>query len=94
MRDIIDYKIEQIREIYGTDVSIVCEGHTCDTGKDAYNLQLGQKRADEVRRFLISRGFKYDKITAISKGQYLPIVPNTTESNKKKNRRVMLIIKE
>ena len=94
MKNILRDKAEQIREVYGYNISIVCEGHTCNVGKDAYNIQLGQKRADEVRKFLISRGFQPSKVTAVSKGQYLPIVPNTTEANKKKNRRVMLIIKD
>jgi len=86
-------KIAQIRRTYGTDISIVCEGHTCDIGTDIYNKQVGQKRAEEVRKYLISKGFSPEKVTTISKGQYSPIVPNTSEANRKINRRVVLIIK-
>ena len=89
----LDDKIAQIRKMYGTNVSIVCEGHTCDIGTDTYNMRLGKKRAEEVRKFLINRGFNPDKVIAISKGQYSPIVPNTSEANRKKNRRVVLIIR-
>jgi len=91
---ILDNKIAQIHRMYGTNISIVCEGHTCDIGSDAHNMRLGQKRAEEVCKFLISRGFCPSKITAVSKGQYSPIVPNISDDNRKKNRRVMLIIKE
>jgi outer membrane protein OmpA-like peptidoglycan-associated protein len=90
----LDDKIAQIRKRHGTDISIVCEGHTCDIGTDAYNMRLGKRRAEEVRKYLINKGFSPEKVTAISKGQYSPIVPNTSEANRKKNRRVVLIIKQ
>jgi len=90
----LDNKIAQIRRMYGTNISIVCEGHTCDIGSDAHNMRLGKKRAEEVRKFLISRGFSPSKVTAVSKGQYSPIVPNISDANRKKNRRVMLIIRD
>ena len=94
MERILDDKVAQIRKMYGSDISIICEGHTCDVGNEAYNMRLGQKRADIVRNFLISRGFNANKVVAISKGQSSPIVPNTDEANRKKNRRVVLIIRD
>jgi outer membrane protein OmpA-like peptidoglycan-associated protein len=94
MERILDNKIAQIRETYGSNISIVCEGHTCDVGNDAYNMKLGQKRAEEVRKFLINKGFSSNRVIATSKGQYSPVVPNTNEVNQKKNRRVMLIIRD
>jgi outer membrane protein OmpA-like peptidoglycan-associated protein len=94
MEQILDEKIAQIKKTYGEDIRIICEGHTCNTGKAEYNLKLGLKRANVVRDYLIRKGgYSADKIEAISKGQTSPIVPNDTEANRKKNRRVVLIIK-
>ena len=93
MERILDEKVEQIRRTYGTNISIVTEGHTCDLGNKATNMKLGQKRADVVRNFLISRGFAPNKVEAVSKGQTSPIVPNDSDANRKKNRRVVFIIK-
>jgi len=94
MQRILDSKIDEIRRLFGTNISIIAEGHTCDLGNDAYNMRLGQDRADIVRQFLISRGFDPQRITATTKGQRYPIVPNTNEVNRKTNRRVVLIVKD
>jgi len=93
MERILDEKIAEIRQRFGNDISIICEGHTCNAGKEAYNLTLGQKRAEVVRQYLIKKGFGNDKVTAISKGQSTPIFPNDNEVNRKKNRRVVLIVR-
>jgi outer membrane protein OmpA-like peptidoglycan-associated protein len=90
----LDNIMAQMRKTYGSNISIVCEGHTCNVGNNAYNTKLGQKRAEEVRKFLIHKGFNPNKVTATSKGQYLPVVPNTNEANQKRNRRVTLIIRD
>jgi outer membrane protein OmpA-like peptidoglycan-associated protein len=94
MESMLDDKITQIRKTYGDNISIVCEGHTCNIGSEAYNMELGKKRAEEVREFLIDRGFSPDKVTTTSRGLYLPVVPNTDDANRKKNRRVMLIVRD
>jgi len=94
MERILDAKIDEIRKTYGDNVSIVAEGHTCDLGSEAYNMKLGQKRAEVVRAYLIKRGYKPENVVATSKGPNVPIVPNTSEENRKKNRRVELIIRD
>ena len=94
MKRILDGKIAEIKSKYGADVTIITEGHTCTVGNEAYNLKLGQRRAEVVRQYLIEKGgFNPAKITAISKGQAYPIAPNDNEANRKKNRRVVIIIK-
>ncbi|GHV68045.1 hypothetical protein FACS1894199_14670 [Bacteroidia bacterium] len=73
------------------DVQIVLEGHTCNFGTHDVNLLVGQKRADIVKAYLIQKGIAANRITTISKAATEPLVPNTNEANRKKNRRVVVV---
>lgn len=64
------------------------QGHTDDKGSDAFNMKLSQNRADAVRNYLITKGVLADTITAIGFGESLPLVPNDSDANREKNRRV------
>ena len=95
MERILDEKIAEIRSTYGENIRIVCEGHTCNVGRADYNVKLGLKRANVVRDYLINKGdYRSSRVTAVSKGPDSPIAPNDTEDNRKKNRRVVLIIRD
>jgi len=52
-------------------------GHTDSKGTDAYNMRLGQRRADTVASFLVSRNVPAAKIRASSMGESQPVAPNT-----------------
>ena len=67
-------------------------GHTDDVGDEEANLWFGQQRANNVRQYLISQGIDADKVKATSKGESNPIVPNTSEENRAKNRRIEIIV--
>jgi len=64
------------------------EGHTDDYGEEGYNLTLSQARADAVRQFLIRQGVSEHRLVAKGFGEERPLVPNTTEINRARNRRV------
>ena len=64
------------------------QGHTDDRGGDDFNMKLSQGRADAVRNYLISKGVLLDSITAKGFGESKPLVPNDSDSNREKNRRV------
>jgi len=50
---------------------ILIVGHTSADGSDTYNLTLGQKRADAVRKYFIDQGYpEEDLAPAESKGEY------------------------
>ena len=68
--------------------TVVIQGHTCDTGDAAYNLALGQRRAEAVMQYLIENGIAADRLSAISLGETAPAVPNDSPQNRKLNRRV------
>lgn len=65
------------------------EGHTDSDGPDDANLRLSIARAESIRDYITEKGgFEDDKVTSSGYGETRPIVPNDTEKNKEKNRRV------
>ncbi|HVV84170.1 MAG TPA: OmpA family protein [Kofleriaceae bacterium] len=67
---------------------ITIEGHTDDRGNDAYNLDLSQRRAESVRRYLITQGIAGERLDAVGYGETRPIVPNDSNAHRSANRRV------
>ena len=63
------------------------EGHTDERGGREYNLALGQRRADAVRRALSLLGVGEDQLEAVSFGKEKPALPGSTEAAMEKNRR-------
>jgi outer membrane protein OmpA-like peptidoglycan-associated protein len=64
------------------------EGHTDNTGKEAANQLLSEKRAAAVETYMVSKGANTDRITTAGYGQSKPIVDNKTAAGRAKNRRV------
>jgi tetratricopeptide (TPR) repeat protein len=67
---------------------IEISGHTDDVGKDADNLILSQKRAKSVVDYLVQKGVNVLKIKAEGYGKNRPYLPNSSEENRKLNRRI------
>lgn len=72
-------------EILGR-VSVV--GHTCDLGPESYNEGLSNRRAEAVKRELVALGVDPEAIVTDGRGEAEPRVPNTSEENRRLNRRV------
>jgi outer membrane protein OmpA-like peptidoglycan-associated protein len=74
---------------------IEIQGHTDDTGGERYNEELGQRRADSVRRYL-SREHKLAlaRMSTISYGDTLPVESNKSKAGRTANRRVVLVVLE
>ena len=74
---------------------IEIQGHTDDTGSERYNEELGQRRAESVRRYL-SRQHKLplNRMSTISYGDTLPLESNRTRAGRSANRRVVLVVLE
>jgi peptidoglycan-associated lipoprotein len=66
---------------------IQIEGHTCDIGTPEYNLALGERRANSAKKYLEGLGVNVARISTISYGEERPMVPNSDEGNRSKNRR-------
>jgi len=74
-------------------LKIEIQGHTDDIGKDADNLALSQDRAYSVMEYLsVEGGIKASRIKFKGYGETKPKVPNTSASNRKKNRRTDFLI--
>lgn len=71
------------------------QGHTDDTGGERHNEDLGQDRADAVRRYL-SREHQLPlaRMSTISYGDTLPLESNKTKVGRSANRRVVLVVLE
>ncbi|WP_103068387.1 OmpA family protein [Aquimarina sediminis] len=67
-------------------------GHTDNIGDEEANLWYGKQRANNVRDYLIAQGITKDKLTALSKGESSPIVPNDSDENRAKNRRIEITV--
>lgn len=70
------------------DIQVEISGHTDNVGSKRANEKLSQRRADAVRTWLIDRGIEAGRIVAKGYGSELPMVPNDTPENKRKNRRI------
>jgi len=71
------------------------QGHTDNIGSEAYNLKLGQKRADVVMRYLnMELGIPLFRMNSTSYGEYKPIADNSTKAGRAANRRVTLVVFE
>jgi outer membrane protein OmpA-like peptidoglycan-associated protein len=64
------------------------DGHTDNTGTDAYNQTLSEKRAGAVASYLKSKGISSGRITTVGKGENFPKYSNDLESGRANNRRV------
>ncbi|MEM8907848.1 MAG: OmpA family protein [Bacteroidota bacterium] len=66
-------------------------GHTDAVGTEAYNLDLGLRRAKSAQKYFQELGIQ-NPIKVDSKGKKEPMAPNDTPANKQKNRRVNFLI--
>jgi outer membrane protein OmpA-like peptidoglycan-associated protein len=89
--------LEEIAEVLRSrdDIQLVeVQGHTDNKGAADYNLRLSQRRAQAVVAALVRLGIEASRFEAKGYGQERPLMPNTSEANRSRNRRVQLMIKE
>ena len=73
------------------EVSVRLEGHADERGSREYNIALGDRRAQSVRRVLLFQGASTDQVDTVSYGEEQPAMSGHTEEAWAKNRRVELI---
>ena len=66
---------------------IIAVGNTDSVGTDAYNMALGQRRAQSVKAYLTTKGVDGSRIYTESKGKSNPVASNATAEGRAKNRR-------
>ncbi|MGQ0508159.1 MAG: OmpA family protein [Myxococcaceae bacterium] len=71
---------------------VLVEGHTDSVGKPVKNMDLSDRRARSVMRYLVSHGIEPERLTAKGYGQTKPVADNKTAAGREKNRRVVFTI--
>jgi OmpA-OmpF porin, OOP family len=67
---------------------IIAVGHTDAIGTEAYNQKLSVRRANAVKKYLVSKGIEPNRIYVEGKGKTQPVADNKTAEGRAKNRRV------
>lgn len=85
--------LAEIVSLLGSNKSlkVSIEGHTDNVGDKKSNLALSKKRAESVRKYLVSKGVDGKRLKADGKGDTAPVADNRTEEGRAQNRRVELV---
>ncbi len=76
------------------DTKLLLEGHADDRGNSAYNLALGERRAQSAKEYLVTLGVSAARISTTSYGQEKPVCSEPNEDCWWKNRRVHFVVQE
>src|SRR3954465_1003704 len=87
---LLDEAITSLRE--NATLRVEIEGHTCSIGTAEYNLALGDRRANAVKEYLVSRGVTADRLRTVSYGEERPKYDNSREETRRLNRRAALVV--
>ncbi len=79
--------LEQCPAVY-----VIIEGHTDTDGDFHRNQSLSVRRAEAVRQLLIKYGAGANQLSVAGFGQSRPLVPNDSDANKRRNRRIELVV--
>ena len=83
--EVMQRKVAVLREYSGIELRI--EGHCDERGSNEYNLALGQRRAESIRRYLVSYGVDVGRFETISYGEERPMARASNEDAWEQNRR-------
>lgn len=84
---ILDEKVEVFRA--NPEMTIAISGYTDLIGTDAYNMALGERRANASKAYLVSKGIDGNRVTVESKGQSNPITDAPGVAGQAPNRRAI-----
>ncbi len=84
-------KVKALNEQYYVEI----QGHTDNVGSSGYNDELGQRRADAVRRYLArEQKLPLPRMSTISYGDTAPVASNKNRKGRAQNRRVLVVVLE
>jgi peptidoglycan-associated lipoprotein len=82
---------KQADYIKSSKISVVIEGHADERGTREYNLALGERRANAVRDYLMSKGIAKASIKVISYGKERPVNTESSALAWSQNRRSVTV---
>lgn len=84
-RDQLASNVERLKE--NLDLNVLIEGHCDQRGTTAYNMALGERRAQAIESYYLRLGISQDRLHHVSYGEELPICEQETEECWAQNRR-------
>jgi outer membrane protein OmpA-like peptidoglycan-associated protein len=86
--------LRQLAKIMGEDdnTELLIVGHTDSVGRESYNQNLSERRADSAADYIIMQGIGADRVDTEGRGETEPIADNDTEAGRQENRRVEVAI--
>ncbi len=87
---ILDEASKEVVE--GGNTSIRVDGHTDAIGTYGYNQKLSERRAMSVKRYLINKGVRPDRVKIYGHGKTQPAATNKTSEGRRQNRRAVMNI--
>ena len=83
--------LQLVRLLIAGKKKVLIQGHTDERGSSEYNIALGNKRAEAVKRALASLGVTENQMEAVSLGKEKPKAQGSTEEAFAENRRADLV---
>lgn len=77
--------------INNKNIKIMLQGHTDERGSREYNLALGQRRADSVKKLMTVIGVPDNQVETVSYGEERPVVADHNEEAYAQNRRTEIV---
>ncbi len=89
-KEILRYKAEWL--MAHPAVTVIIEGHCDERGTNEYNMALGNRRAESVKRFVVDLGIAPERVATVSYGEERPLDPRHKEEALAKNRRAHFVM--
>lgn len=87
-----NYLQKLAQRLQQTEERVTITGHTDNVSSDAFNMGLGQRRADFVKGRLVAYGAPANRISTRSEGESNPEATNSTSAGRAKNRRAVVVL--
>lgn len=83
----LDALAQCLRSAPNQRVRVTIEGHADERGTEQYNLALGERRANSVKKYLTDLGIDSSRLNTVSYGEERPLNPSSNEEAWSQNRR-------
>lgn len=87
---LLNNKAEYMR--LNPEFRVAVQGHCDERGTNAYNMALGERRAESVKKFLVNLGIRADRLNTVSYGKSQPITMGQDEASRARNRRAQFVV--